>query len=102
MQDLLKSIIETDRKARDLEQQAERDMLRSEEEIDQQKTAIYNDYIARAKERVEKNIAVDRENAEAHLTAYTSSVAAAQAQMQERYDANAERWAEEIYQNVIA
>lgn len=64
MQDLLKRIIEMDEQARKIEQQAKDEKLRSETEVEQLKEQIYNDYIVRAKVRIEKNIAVDRENAD--------------------------------------
>ena len=67
MQDLLKKIVEMDVQARKIEESARAEKLKSEEEIEQLKEQIYNDYIERAKSRVEKNIAVDQAHADEKL-----------------------------------
>ena len=64
MQELLAKIVEMDAKARRIKEQAERDKLSSEAEIEELRQKIYDDYITRAKDRVEKNISVDRHLAE--------------------------------------
>ena len=60
MQDLLKKIIEMDEKAREIEQNAKLEKEKSEQEVEQLREQIYNDFIERAKDRVEKNIAVEQ------------------------------------------
>lgn len=101
MENLLKKIIEMDEKAREQTRQAELDKIRSEQEIEELKTRIYNDYIDRAKERVEKNIAIDLEQAQAQRDAYAERIRIAEQELHQTYDQNADKWVDEIVTNVI-
>ena len=58
MQDLLIKIIKMDEQARKTAEIAKAEKLKSEQEVEALREQIYNDYIKRAKERIEKNIAV--------------------------------------------
>ena len=102
MQDLLKKIIEMDEHARKIKETAEQDKLKSEQEIEALKQSIYDDYIERAKERVEKNIAVDQQNADEKLSAYAQKIADCKADMQRRYEQHKDEWVDEILARVLA
>lgn len=102
MQDLLKKIIEMDEQARKIEHQAKAEKIKSEEEVEQLKEQIYNDYIVRAKARIEKNIAVDKERTDKQLAAYEQQVNASKQEMNRLYDANKERWVKEIVSRSLA
>ena len=102
MQDLLKKIISMDEQARKAEQEAKAEKIKSEEEIEALKEQIYNDYIVRARERVEKNIAVDRAHAEEKLEAYQKQVDDAKADMQKLYDEKHDQWVDVIVSRTIA
>lgn len=101
MQELLAKIIEMDAKARRIKESAEQDKLNSEAEIEELRQKIYNDYIKRAKERVEKNATVDRHIAQEEYDAYAEEVARLKAQLSETYEKNKDRWVSEIVNNVI-
>ncbi len=101
MQELLAKIVEMDAKARRIKEQAERDKLSSEAEIEELRQKIYDDYITRAKDRVEKNISIDRHNAEESFAEREAAAQRLHDAMQEQYAANKDRWADEIYHNVI-
>ena len=102
MQDLLKKIVEMDAQARKIEQKAKSEKLKSEEEVEQLKEQIYNDYIERAKERIEKNIAVDQQHADEQLRLKREQTDKAKAEMQKLYDENKERWVDEIVSRALA
>ncbi len=102
MQDLLKKIIEMDEQARKIEQQAKSEKEKSEAEVEQLREKIYTDYIERAKERVEKNIAIDKAHAEEKLTAYAEDTAKAKADMGALYEDNKDKWVSEIVGRVLA
>lgn len=102
MQDLLKRIIEMDEQARKIEQQAKDEKLRSETEVEQLKEQIYNDYIVRAKDRIEKNIAVDRENAEKKYAASKEHNEAMKQEMNRLYTQNKDSWVDEIVKRSLA
>lgn len=102
MKDLLKKIIEMDEQARKIEQQAKLEKIRSEEDVEQLREQIYNDYITRAKDRVEKNIAVDKAHAEERLQACRENTAAKKREMDASYEQNHERWVDEIVSRALA
>lgn len=102
MQDLLKRIIEMDEQARKIEQQAKDEKLRSETEVEQLKEQIYNDYIVRAKDRIEKNIAVDRENADKKYAAFKEHNEAMKQEMNRLYTQNKDSWVDEIVKRSLA
>ena len=101
MQELLAKIIEMDANARRIREQAEKEKLSSEDEIEVLRQKIYDDYITRAKDRVEKNISIDRHNAEEEFAEYEEQVSRLTAQMQEAYAAYGDRWVDEIVNSVI-
>lgn len=102
MQDMLAKIIAMDENARKIREQAELDKYNSEQEIEAQREKIYRDYIERARERIEKNIAVDRKIASEELLAYSEKVASAKDDMQRLYHENSDKWVEEIVARVLA
>lgn len=102
MQDLLKKIIEMDEQARQIERQAKDEKLKSEEEVEQLKEQIYNDYIVRAKERIEKNIAVDRANADRRIADGKARTAEMKAQMNRLYQEKKDSWVDEIVSRVLS
>ncbi len=102
MQDLLKRIIEMDEQARKIEQQAKDEKLRSETEVEQLKEQIYNDYIVRAKDRIEKNIAVDRENADKRYAQAKQHQQDMKQEMNRLYNENKDRWVDEIVKRSLA
>ena len=101
MQDMLKKIIEMDEKAKKIKEQAQQDKINSEKEIEALKNKIYNDYINRARERIEINAKSDRESAERQWTAFEQSINSAKTELQEKFDKNADKWVDEIFNRVI-
>ena len=101
MQDLLSKIIETDENARKIKEAAERDKLSSEQEIEDLRQQIYDDYITRAKDRVEKNIAVDTEQAEQKLAEYRERAERILSKMRENYRQNGQKWIDGIVADVL-
>lgn len=102
MQDMLAKIIAMDENARKIKEEAEQNKIKSEKEIEELREKIYSDYIERAKERIEKNIAVDREYAEKSLSEYTEKVELAEKDMQALYHDNGDKWVDEIVSRVLA
>ncbi len=101
MQDMLKKIIEMDEQARLVKEQANKEKVATEREIIETKKRIYNDYIERAKERVRKNLEVDKANCEKawELTAkkHEAIISELEATDKESHD----KWVNEIVARVI-
>lgn len=101
MQELLAKIVEMDAKARRIKEQAERDKLSSEAEIEELRQKIYDDYITRAKDRVEKNISVDRHLAEEAYAEKLADKERLSKALREVYDQNRDAWIDGIVDRVI-
>ena len=101
MQELLAKIVEMDAKARRISEQAEQDKLSSEAEIEELRLKIYDDYITRAKDRVEKNISIDRHNAEEAFAEREAEAQRLKDAMLAHYAESKERWVDEIYHHVV-
>lgn len=102
MQELLAKIVETDAKARRIKEQAEQDKLSSEAEIEELRQKIYDDYIARAKDRVEKNISIDRHNAEEAYAIKEAETKRLSDEMDAVYAQHKDQWVDEIVSRVIS
>ena len=101
MQELLAKIVEMDANARRIKDQAEQDKLSSEAEIEELRQKIYDDYITRAKDRVEKNISIDRHNAEEAYAAHEAQAKRLINAMQTHYAENKDQWVDGIVSRVI-
>lgn len=102
MQDMLAKIIAMDENARKIKEEAEQNRIKSEKEIEELREKIYSDYIERAKERIDKNIAVDREYAEESLKEYAEKVSQAESDMKALYAEKGDQWVDAIVSRVLA
>ena len=76
--------------------------LESEKEVEALREQIYNDYIKRAKERIEKNIAVDQAQADERLAAYKKHVDETKESMRKLCDEKKEEWVGEIVKRALS
>lgn len=102
MQDMLKKIIEMDEQARLVKEKAQQEKAATENEIIETKKKIYNDYIERAKDRVKKNLEVDRANAEKKWEITKAQHEQAMQSLNDMYDKNCDKWVDEIVSRVIS
>lgn len=101
MQDMLKKIIEMDEQARLVKEKAESEKAATEKEIIETKQKIYNDYIERAKDRVQKNLEVDKAHAEKEWELTLKKHEEAKAQLKSMCEENHDKWVDEIVSRVI-
>lgn len=102
MQDMLKKIIEMDEQARLVKEQAQQEKAATEQEIIDTKKRIYNEYIERAKIRVEKNLEVDRANAQKQWEKSQVKNEEIINELETSFSENSEKWADEIVKRVLA
>lgn len=102
MQDMLKKIIEMDEQARLVKENAEKEKAAIEQEIIKTKQEIYDDFINRAKERVEKNLAADKADAEKSWEITKAQHKAVLTQLELADKENHDKWVQEIFNRVIA
>ena len=101
MQNMLKKIIEMDEQARLVKEQAIKDKAATEQEIIETKKKIYNDYIDRAKDRVRKNLEVDRANAEKEKKKAQAKNQETLVNLDKMYSENHDMWVNQIVERVI-
>ncbi len=102
MQDMLKKIIEMDEQARLVKEKAEKEKAATEQEIIKVKQQIHDDYINRAKARVEKNLEADKADAEKSWEITKAKHKAALTQLEIHDKENHDKWVQEIFNRVIA
>ena len=101
MQDMLKKIIEMDEQARLVKEKAQQEKAATENEIIETKKKIYNDYIERAKDRVKKNLEVDKANAKEDFEKTKAQHEMAMRSLNAMYEENGDKWVDEIVNRVI-
>lgn len=101
MQNMLKKIIEMDEQARLVKEQAIKEKAATEQEIIETKKKIYNDYIDRAKDRVRKNLEVDRANAEKEWEKAQAKNQETLVNLDKMYNENHDMWVNQIVERVI-
>lgn len=101
MQDMLKKIIKMDEEARLIKENAIKDKIAAQQEILENKQKIHDDFVQRAKIRIEKNLEVDKKNAEAKWQKTEQNHKQALINLDKLYEDNHQRWVDEIVQNII-
>lgn len=101
MQDMLKKIIEMDEQARKVKEKAQQEKAATEKEIIETKQKIYNEYIERAKDRIKKNLEIDRANAEKKWQATKATHEETMKGLNAQFEENCDKWVLEIVSRVI-
>ncbi len=101
MQDLVKQIVEMDRKARQITDAAQMEKVSSEKEIAERREQIRNDYIARARKRISMNEPNERAAAEADWEEKKKKYAELSRKLDELYSQKGDEWVKEIVARVI-
>ena len=90
-----------DEKARKIKDEAELNKTISESQAEELKQKIYDEYITRAKNRIEKNIAIDKKRAEEKWIKYSAKVQASKEKLQNDFSENKDKWTEEIFEKTV-
>lgn len=101
MKDMVKEIVDMDRKAREIMDEAQQEKLDSEKEISQMREKIREDYLAKARERIKLNEPQEREAAEKAWKAVEARQNEISAKLDAQYEENGKRWAEELARRVL-
>lgn len=101
MQDMLKQIVEMDEKARQITDAAQLEKINTEKEISQKREAIREEYLARARARIEKNRPLEQEAAEKTWQVSERKYQALSEQLDQTYLASGDNWVQQIVQKVI-
>lgn len=96
MDNLIKQLIMYDRKAQETVGEALKEKEATQQSLAAEKQKIYDDYIARAKERMEKVKARTREIAEQDYQSALDNYRHALDGLNQTYKENREKWVEEL------
>ncbi|WP_411677733.1 hypothetical protein [Caproicibacter sp.] len=101
MQDLMKQIIDMDRKARQITETAQQEKVNSEKEIQQKREEIRQKYLEEARKRIAKNEPKERAAAEAAWTEKKKQSEQLSNRMDQLYRDKGDQWVGQIVAKVI-
>lgn len=102
MEDMISKIIDMDKKARDMTNEAVQSKINYEKEIIRTKEKIKNDYLERANERIKINTQAAQKSADEKLAAIEKKNEALTAELNQSCSQNKEKWVNEIVERVIS
>ncbi len=101
MQDMVKQIVDMDRKAREITDAAQLEKVQSEKDIAQRREEIRNEYLERARRRIALNEPQEREAAEKAWKVSAEKYQRLSQEMEQAYQENSARWVQELVSRVI-
>ncbi len=101
MEDMLSKIIEMDQKASSLTEDAQKEKAQLEKDIIKTKETIYNDYIERARKRIDINEKTDIENANKKTAEIKANQSEIIKKLEDSYSKNGDIWVNEIVKRVL-
>lgn len=101
MQNMVKQIVDMDRKAREITDAAQLEKINSEKEILQRREEIRAGYLERARHRIALNEPVEREAAEAKWVAVKERNTELSQELDETYAKHGAQWVDQIVARVI-
>lgn len=102
MENMIKRIIDMDRKAQAITEAAQREKLDSEKEIAEKARALKEDYLERARRRIQINSETERTIAEQRWKKREDAYAAQMKRLEETYSLHRAELAKAIVDNVLA
>lgn len=101
MQNMVKEIVDMDRRAREITEAAQQEKINSEKEVAEKREQIRENYLKRARERIALNEPKEREAAEKAWKLVEARQNKVSAELDAQYAENAERWAKELAKRVL-
>lgn len=100
MEDMIAKIIEMDKKAREMNDEAQRRKLNYEQHIIRKKESIKNDYLERAKKRIAINQQTAQKKADSTLQMIRERDEAIIRELEQSYEKNCDTWVDTIVSHV--
>ncbi len=101
MEDMISKIVDMDKKARDITDEAQKSKIDYENQIIRTKEKIKNDYLERAKKRIEINRQTAQKKAEEQLQLLEEKNGAIIENLDKTYSENCDNWVNTIVDRVI-
>lgn len=101
MEDMISKIVDMDKKARDITDEAQKSKIDYENQIILTKEKIKNDYLERAKKRIEINRQTAQKKADEQLKLLEVRNGAIIENLDKTYSENCDKWVDTIVDRVI-
>lgn len=101
MQDLMKQIVEMDRKAREITDSAQKEKVSSEKKVSKRREEIRTEYLERARRRIAESEPKEREAAEAEWEKKDARNAELIKRLDDLYREKGEQWVSQITERVL-
>jgi len=101
MQEMIRRILEIDEEARQLNEQAVHLKIENEMTIGDKKKKLRDDYLTRARERIDKLREAERNLAQKDFEEVIRQQDAVEKEMLSCYEKNAERWVEALVEDAL-
>ncbi|MCY1714589.1 hypothetical protein [Caproiciproducens galactitolivorans] len=101
MEDLIKQIVDMDRKAREITDAAQMEKVNSEKEVAARREQIRNDYLERARRRIALNEPKERAVAEEEWKEKEKKNKVLFEKLDKLYAENGDKWVREIVERVL-
>ena len=102
MEDMIAKIVEMDKKARELNEKAQKTKIDYEHQVVIKKETIKNDYLERAKKHIAINQQTAQKRADEKLSGIQAKNQAVSERLERSYADNGDKWVDEIVSRVIA
>ena len=100
MEDMIAKIVEMDKKARDMTEEAQRNKLDYENQVLAKRENIKNEFLGRAKKRISINQEAAQKKADASLKLIEERDSAVIGRLESVYKENCDKWVDEIVARV--
>ena len=101
MEEMIAKIVEMDKKAREMNEKAQKTKLNDENEVLLTKEKIKTDYLERANKRISINQQTAQKRADEKLAGITEKNQAVIEKLEKSYAENGDKWVNEIVERVI-
>ncbi|MCH4239800.1 MAG: hypothetical protein LKF71_06000 [Oscillospiraceae bacterium] len=101
MKDMIKEIVDIDREAQQITDEAQQEKLNSTEEVAKRREEIRATYLSRARKRIAKNEPVERAAAEKNWAATEKHYSEVRQKMESNYTAHGDEWVKALVSRVL-
>lgn len=100
MQEMIERILEMDKAARRLTDEAQAMRVGAEKEIEIKKQQVREEYLERARRKTETLRKEENENAEKEIAAFKAKAQKIRDELNKSYDKNHEKWVNDIFSHI--
>ena len=101
MQDMIAQIVDMDQKAQSITEAAQREKVKTEQEMVKKREQIREEYLSRARTRIQVNEATERKAAQEQLDAAKQQYEDSAKKLEQLYAEKGDQWVSDLVNRVI-